>query len=91
LSCQYSALLQKQQREIEQFRKNEHLKFPTNIEWKKLSFLSNEEKEKLTLVKPPTLGAASRVSGVTPASLVRLLYYIQKESKSNIKQQHQQA
>lgn len=45
--------------------------------------LSNEEREKLSRVKPSNLAAASRISGITPASLISLHKYLLREKKYN--------
>ena len=55
----YSNYLSRQRADIEDFKKEEGLKIPKIIEYKKVGSLSNEIIEKLTKIKPPTLGAAS--------------------------------
>ncbi|MBD1147767.1 tRNA uridine-5-carboxymethylaminomethyl(34) synthesis enzyme MnmG [Pelagibacterales bacterium SAG-MED31] len=74
----YSNYLSRQRADIEDFKKEEELKIPKIIEYKKVGSLSNEIIEKLNKVKPPTLGAASRISGVTPAALIAIMRYIKK-------------
>ena len=58
--------------------KEENLKIPKSTNYKLVGSLSNEIVEKLSKIKPPTLGAASRISGVTPAATIALLRYIKK-------------
>jgi len=77
-SCQYSRFYSKQRREIENFRKNESIRVPSDLDYKTLGFLSTEEIELLSKTKPATLGAASRISGLTASSLVRLLQVLSK-------------
>ena len=74
----YSSYLSRQRADIEDFKKEEGLKIPKVIEYKKVGSLSNEIIEKLTKLKPPTLGAASRISGVTPAAVIAIMRYIKK-------------
>lgn len=63
IEAKYSIFLEKQEKDIQRFKKDENLLLPSNLDYHKLNFLSNEEKEKLTLLKPSTLGSASRISG----------------------------
>ena len=74
----YYSYLSRQRADIEDFKKEEGLKIPKIIEYKKVGSLSNEIIEKLTKIKPPTLGAASRISGVTPAAVIAIMRYIKK-------------
>ena len=78
----YSNYLIRQRADIEDFKKEEGLKIPKVIEYKKVGSLSNEIIEKLTKMKPPTLGAASRISGVTPAAIIAIMRYLKKNKKN---------
>tara|TARA_Y100001970_G_scaffold293392_1_gene439893 strand:- start:734 stop:2605 length:1872 start_codon:yes stop_codon:yes gene_type:complete len=78
----YSNYLTRQRADIDDFKKEEGLKIPKIIEYKKVGSLSNEIVEKLSKTKPPTLGAASRISGVTPAALIAIMRYIKKKNNS---------
>jgi len=78
----YSSYLSRQRADIDDFKKEEGLKIPKIINFKKVGSLSNEIVEKLTKIKPPTLGAASRISGVTPAAVIAIMRYI-KKNKNN--------
>ena len=53
-----------------------------NLDYQKVGSLSNEVVEKLSNIKPPTLGSASRVSGVTPAAIIAILRYLKKNKKT---------
>ena len=70
--------LQRQDRDIKSFKKDEAVNIPDNFDYNKLSGLSNEIKSKLSLIKPKTLGQAIRIDGVTPAAIVLLLSHIKK-------------
>ena len=66
------------------FVKDEELLIPKNINYKKIGSLSNEVVEKLSLIKPPTLGAASRISGVTPAAVIALLRHVKRKKNEKV-------
>ncbi len=79
IESQYSGYLKRQKEDIVDFIKDEKLLIPKNINYKKIGSLSNEVVEKLSLIKPPTLGAASRISGVTPAAVIALLRHVKRK------------
>ena len=83
IESQYSIYLKRQREDIVDFKKDEELTIPRNINYKKVGSLSNEVVEKLSQIKPPTLGAASRISGVTPAAVIALLRHVRR--KKNMK------
>jgi tRNA uridine 5-carboxymethylaminomethyl modification enzyme len=74
----YSGYLERQEADIDAFRRDEQLALPDDLDYAGIGGLSNEMREKLTAAKPPTLGAASRISGVTPAALVTLLRHVRR-------------
>ncbi len=74
----YMGYLDRQERDIESFKKDESVIIPESINYEKLSGLSNEIKSKLLQVKPKTLGQAIRIDGVTPAAIIILLSHIKK-------------
>ena len=78
IDAHYMGYLQRQDRDIKSFKKDEAVTIPENIDYNKLSGLSNEIKSKLILIKPKTLGQAIRIDGVTPAAIVLLLSHIKK-------------
>jgi len=81
IEARYRGYLQRQEADIAAFRKDEALKIPKDIDYNKIGGLSNEVIMKLSKVRPETLGAASRISGITPAAVTAVLGYI-KSSKS---------
>ena len=74
----YMGYLERQDKDIVSFKKDESVIIPDGIDYEKLSGLSNEIKTKLLKVKPKTLGQAIRIDGVTPASIIILLSHIKK-------------
>lgn len=76
IEAKYKGYLQRQEADIRAFRKDEALKIPADLDYKKIGGLSNEVVIKLSKVRPETIGAASRVSGITPAAITAILGYI---------------
>lgn len=72
----YKKYLIRQQIDIERFRREEAKKINPNIDYRKISGLSNEHKEKLTRLRPETLGHAQRIDGVTPAALGLIIAHL---------------
>ena len=81
ISAHYSGYLGKQKADIVAFRRDENLLIPENIDYDKLSGLSNEVKSKFNLIKPKTLGQALRIDGITPAAAYILLAHVKKRRK----------
>ncbi|MGH7000521.1 MAG: FAD-dependent oxidoreductase, partial [Stellaceae bacterium] len=74
----YSGYLERQAEEIAAFRRDEALKLPSDLDYDTIGSLSAEIRTKLCSSRPETLGAAARVSGVTPAALVALLRHVRR-------------
>ena len=83
ISAHYSGYLEKQEADIISFRKDENLIIPENIDYTKLSGLSNEVKSKFKLIKPKTMGQALRIDGITPAAAYILLSHVKKGLKKH--------
>ena len=79
IESQYAGYLKRQRDDIDDFKKDEELILPNNLDYKHVGSLSNEIVEKLSLIKPPTLGAASRISGITPAAIIALLRHVRRQ------------
>ena len=86
INAHYSGYMEKQKADIIAFRKDESLIIPNNIDYSKLSGLSNEVKSKFKLIKPKTLGQALRIDGITPAAVYILLSHVKKVGKRYINQ-----
>ena len=74
----YGGYIKRHLREIEKASQSEELLINVGLDYFSILGLSNEAKEKLSLVKPQTLGQASRVSGVSPADVTVLMIYLDK-------------
>ncbi len=78
----YSNYLLRQKSDIEDFKKEEGLTIPKTTNFREVGSLSNEIVEKLSTIKPPTLGAASRISGVTPAAVIAIMRFLKKQKNN---------
>jgi tRNA uridine 5-carboxymethylaminomethyl modification enzyme len=78
VQAKYSGYLERQADEIERQQRNEELRLPANIDYRDVSGLSNEVRERLCGVRPETLGQAARIPGLTPAALSLLLVHLKK-------------
>ena len=85
INAHYAGYLDKQEADIIAFRKDENLIIPENIDYNKLSGLSNEVKSKFKLIRPKTMGQALRIDGITPAATYILLAYVKRGPKINKK------
>ena len=78
IDSRYAGYLSRQEAEIAAFRKDEALLLPRGLDYGAIGSLSHEIRTKLAAAEPATLGAASRISGVTPAALAALLRYVKR-------------
>jgi tRNA uridine 5-carboxymethylaminomethyl modification enzyme len=82
IDARYSGYLDRQARDIAAFRRDEALALPEALDYAAIGGLSTEIRGKLTATRPATLGAAARISGVTPAALVALLQYVKRRPEA---------
>jgi tRNA uridine 5-carboxymethylaminomethyl modification enzyme len=80
IDARYAGYLERQERDIASFRRDEALMLPADLDYAAVGSLSREICDKLTLGRPATLGAAARISGVTPAALVALLKHVKRRA-----------
>jgi tRNA uridine 5-carboxymethylaminomethyl modification enzyme len=78
IDARYAGYLERQARDIVAFRHDESLLLPEALDYGAVASLSAEVRGKLAVARPATLGAAARISGVTPAALVALLQYVKR-------------
>jgi tRNA uridine 5-carboxymethylaminomethyl modification enzyme len=76
----YQGYVARQDADIAAYRRDEELKLPNSLNYGDVGSLSSEIRQKLTDARPTTLGAAARISGVTPAALVALLRYVRRSA-----------
>lgn len=72
IDAKYAVYLDRQDRDIENFRRHESLLIPNDVDYDSMSGLSKEMRLRLGEVRPRTIGQASRIEGVTPAALTLL-------------------
>jgi tRNA uridine 5-carboxymethylaminomethyl modification enzyme len=73
IDIKYEGYIARQRREIEKFQSLERMPIPSDFDFNRVHGLSNELKEKLSAVKPASLGQTSRIDGMTPAALSVLM------------------
>ncbi|MGZ6228974.1 MAG: FAD-dependent oxidoreductase, partial [Candidatus Binataceae bacterium] len=80
----YTGYIERQASEVHAFRREEGLRLPAALDYGLVGGLSTELKNKLTAVRPATLGAASRIPGMTPAALTALLRFVQRKDRTRL-------
>ncbi|MSP88747.1 MAG: tRNA uridine-5-carboxymethylaminomethyl(34) synthesis enzyme MnmG [Alphaproteobacteria bacterium] len=78
IDARYAGYVQRQQADIRDFRRDEALALPADLNYDGIASLSAEVRAKLAAARPTTLGAAGRIPGMTPAALVTLLRYVRR-------------
>jgi len=81
-AIKYEGYLKQQDREVEKLRKAESKKIPDVLDYASMPGLSREIAEKLTRIRPQSIAQASRIPGVTPASISILLFHIEMQRNS---------
>jgi tRNA uridine 5-carboxymethylaminomethyl modification enzyme len=76
----YAGYLDRQTAEVEAFRRDEALELPQTLDYAAVPGLSNEARQKLSAVRPRTLGQASRIEGLTPGALTALLAHVRRRA-----------
>jgi tRNA uridine 5-carboxymethylaminomethyl modification enzyme len=78
IDAAYAGYLDRQQADVDAFRRDEALRLPADLDYTAVGGLSNEIRDKLTAVRPLTLGQAARIEGVTPGALTALLAHVRR-------------
>ncbi len=76
IEVKYRGYIERQQSQIEKFKKMEDLKIPQDIDYSGIPELRKEARQKLSQILPISLGQASRISGVSPADISILMIYL---------------
>lgn len=76
INIKYEGYIRRQLRQVEQFKKLENKRIPDDIDYNNINSLRIEAKQKLSEIKPLSVGQASRISGVSPADISVLLVYL---------------
>ena len=77
IQIKYAGYLARQQKQVEDFQKEEARLLPENIDYNAISGLRLEARQKLQEIRPVSIGQASRISGVSPADIAVLLIYLE--------------
>ena len=80
VQIKYQGYVDRQQQIVERFQKMEHARLSENTDYSRISGLSREVCEKLTRIKPRSLGQAARIPGITPAAISLLSFFIKSKS-----------
>ena len=78
IDAAYAGYLDRQAADVEDFRREESLLLPDDLDYAAVGGLSNECREKLAAARPRTLGQAGRIEGVTPGALTALLAHVRR-------------
>jgi tRNA uridine 5-carboxymethylaminomethyl modification enzyme len=78
VQARYEGYIERQQREIDKHAKQEQLLLPDDIDYASVTGLSTEARQRLAASRPSTIGHASRLEGVTPATVSLLLIHLKK-------------
>ena len=77
IHMKYDGYIQRQMHQVEQFQKLENKKLPESLDYNEVPSLRTEARQKLTAVRPLSIGQASRISGVSPADISVLLVWLE--------------
>ena len=85
INIKYEGYIKRQMKQVEQFKKLENRKIPENIDYNEIQSLRIEAKQKLSQIRPASIGQASRISGVSPADISVLLVHLSAARKTSNK------
>jgi tRNA uridine 5-carboxymethylaminomethyl modification enzyme len=74
--ARYAPYLDRQRRDVERLKQDEAVRIPDDLDYARLNGLSAELTQKLVVIRPTSLGQASRIEGMTPAALNQLLFHV---------------
>ena len=84
IQCKYNSYIERQAEQIESAGRREDVPIPTLFDFKAIRALSNESRDKLTRVRPVSLGQAARVPGVTPADIAILSVHLEQQRRQSV-------
>lgn len=82
IQIKYAGYVDRQMETVKRFKKVESVRLPENFDYSQVSGLSREVREKLAIVRPRSLGQASRIAGITPAAISILSVYVFNRTKT---------
>jgi len=78
IAVKYEGYIKRQLEQVERFREQEEVRIPDKFDYTKVQSISTEVREKLSAIKPASIGQAARIQGVTPAAIAVLQIYLRK-------------
>ena len=78
IQLKYAGYLARQEKQVEEFKKEESRLLPENLDYEAISGLRLEARQKLSEIRPLSLGQAGRISGVSPADIAVLMIYLEQ-------------
>ncbi len=85
IQCKYEGYIERQMKNVRKFKDIERIKIPPDIDYRMIPSLSNELRQKLSDIRPASLGQASRIPGITPAALSVLMIYLKRLAADDIR------
>ena len=82
INIKYDGYISRQMKQVKQFKKMEQKKIPSTIDYSKINSLRIEAVQKLTEIRPESVGQAARISGVSPADISVLLVYLENYNRN---------
>ena len=80
IQAKYQGYIERQQEEVTKSRSSEMLRLPADLDYGAVHGLSVEVRQKLSQLRPETLGQASRIQGITPAAISLLLVHLKRHA-----------
>jgi len=87
VDAKYHVYLSRQAADIEAFRRDESLTLPAGLDYAGVKGLSNEARQKLSAIRPQTIGQAGRIDGMTPAALTLLVAHVRGSARAHERRQ----
>jgi tRNA uridine 5-carboxymethylaminomethyl modification enzyme len=81
IQLKYQGYIQKQLQQVERFKQLENKRLPKDIDFREIEGLRLEARQKLTKIRPDSVGQASRISGVSPADVSVLMIYLEQRRR----------
>lgn len=82
IEASYASYIDRQQADIDAFRRDEGMPLPSDLDFNQVGGLSTEAKDKLSRIRPVTLGQAARIEGMTPGAMSALVGHLKRAAKA---------